>query len=97
VVVLRETRKIVFGKMREYLAQYAKIEARYQALGLPSARMLQKMGASTVVLDREWESLAAMEAGLPRAGSDPELIALRPALFELIESSEWELLWEVEG
>jgi hypothetical protein len=92
MIVLRETRRIKYGKMDAYLAQYAKIEARYQAHGLPPAKHYVKIGASVVVTDREWESLAAMEAGMPLAGQDPEAIALRPALFELIESAEWEIL-----
>ena len=93
--VLRETRKIKFGQVRDYLAQYAKIEARYQALGMPSAKHYQIMGSHAIVTDREWESLAAMEEASTKLSSDPELNALRPALFELVEDGHWEFLWPV--
>ena len=92
-VILRTTRKIKWGKMAEYRALHDKLDARWRALGqAPLKAHYQIMGANTVVADREWESLAAFEASGPTLNTDPELVALRPALYELIEDQEWQFL-----
>jgi hypothetical protein len=68
-----------------------------ERLGMPPEKQYScsfgghEMG--TLLLIREWDSLAAMEAAYERVMADPELAELMAAADDCIESTQWELYW----
>jgi hypothetical protein len=73
-------------------AQYNAIEGR---LGFPPKRRLRcYIGGhitDTLVVERQWESLAAMEAAYDRAFADPEWQALGAEAVTIIVGNQYEL------
>ena len=68
-----------------------------ERLGIPPEKQYScftgshKMG--TLLLVREWESLAAMEAGFGKMQADPELAELSAEASDIVESTQWELYY----
>ena len=94
-VIMRNTIKIVPGKMAEYMEIDKKAEAiSIQAGGPPWKRYGCISGDSlhTLVYNTEFDSLAAMEAFMEKIFADPERQALMAKSDACIVSHENELL-----
>ncbi len=72
--------------------KYNKLEGRY---GFPAKRRYRSVfggdNANTLVIERQWESLAAMEAAYEKALADPEWNALGAEGSAIVESNRQEL------
>ena len=96
MLFLRSTREIKKGKMEEYLAVMAKVEARYAALGFESTTIRYRPffgteSVNTMISDTKWESLSILEAAIPKLAADPEMRALRAEFGALVKSNRREL------
>jgi hypothetical protein len=95
VIIERMVQHIFPGKWAELEAidkKYNAVEAR---LGFPTKKRLQLlMGthpAGTLVIEREWPSLAVMEAANAKGMADPEYQALQQESATIIKNIYWEL------
>jgi hypothetical protein len=95
ITIERMIQHIYPGKWAELEAidkKYNAVEAR---LGFPAKKRYQLlMGthpAGTLIIERQWPSLAAMEAANERGMADPEYQALQQEGASIIKSVHWEL------
>lgn len=91
------TQHIRPGKWAELEAidkRYNTVEARY---GFPPKRRYQAMfggqDGNTLIIEREWESLAKMEATYLPYLNDPETQQLNAESAQIMDSSQNELFW----
>ena len=96
-VLERHIRKIhpsKWGEAEGLDKRYDAIEGKY---GFPSKRYYRCFSGahdvSTSIMEREWESLAAMEAALEKALADPQWQALASEGEDPIEGPQIELYW----
>ena len=72
--------------------KYNVVEAR---LGFPTKKRSQSLSGSlemnTLIIERQWPSMAAMEATYEKAMADPEHQALQLEGNPIIKSNHWEL------
>jgi hypothetical protein len=72
--------------------KFNQIEGRF---GFPAKRRYRSVfgseHGSTLIIERQWESLAAMEAAFDKALADPEWLALNAEGGAIIESNRQEL------
>jgi hypothetical protein len=72
-----------------------RFDAAERRLGFPHERRLRCYSGghdtNTLIIEYEWESMAAMEAAYERAMADPELQALGAELDSIIDSDQVEL------
>lgn len=95
VTIERMIQKVRPGKW----AELEEIDKRYNAaesrLGFPPKKRYQcLMGGhdtNTLIIERQWDSLAAMEAAYEKAFADPEHQALVEELTSIIKSTQWEV------
>jgi hypothetical protein len=80
-------------------AELGEIDKRYTAvenrLGFPLKKRYQCLMGShdvnTLIVERQWGSLAAMEATYEKAFADPEHQALQKEITSILKSTQWEL------
>ena len=95
IVIDRSIQKVYPDKW----AELEKIDKKYNAvegrLGFPPKKRYQCLTGShevnTLIVERQWASLAAMEATYEKAFADPEHQALEKELTSIIKSVHWEL------
>ena len=72
-----------------------KFNAAESRLGFPPKKRYRCMigghGTDTLIIERQWDSLAAMEAAYEKAFVDPEHQALAEEINPLIKSSQYEV------
>ena len=51
---------------------------------------------NTLIVDREWESLAALEAAHMKLSEDPESKEVNEPIYEIVEIIRMEFLWKLE-
>lgn len=95
MVLQRVIHRIHPGKWEEFQALEAKFDAVHARLGIPPRRRYRRIHGKhsfyTEVIEREWPSVADMEAGAMRWAQDPELRALQDSACDLIECTQYEL------
>ena len=83
------------GKWAELEGIDKKYNAIESALGFPPKRRLQCLSGShdtnTIIIQRQWDSLAKMEATFEKAMADPAYQALQNESLGIIETNQWEL------
>jgi hypothetical protein len=96
IAIERMTQKVFPGKWAELEA----IDKRYNAvenrLGFPPTKkryqcMIGGNDSNTLIIERQWESLAVMEATYEKAFADPELQALQQETASIIASNQVEV------
>ena len=94
MILERMVQHIHIGKFAELEVldkKYNVVEAR---LGFPAKKRYQQlMGGhpmGSIIVEREWPSMAAMEAAMIKALVDPEYQALQLEGAEIIKSVYWE-------
>ncbi len=91
----REVQAIKPDKWEALEAIDKKFNAVESKAGFPPKRRMRsyigKYDNSTLVIEREWESLAAMEAAYMKVMVDPEWQALTPPLNEIVTSARSEI------
>ena len=96
VVVERQVQHVRSGKWADLEAfdkKMSKIESR---LGWPAKKRYRAFSGhtfDTLIVERQWESLAAMEAAEEKLFADPEWQALSPEGDAVLESLQLELYW----
>lgn len=95
-VLERMTQQVHANKWSELDALDKKFEAIENKHGYPPKRRYRLFiggrSVNTLVIEREWESLAAMEAAYEKAMSDPEWQAANMEGSEVIADAQIELL-----
>jgi len=95
VTIERLIQKVFPGKW----AELEEIDKRYNAvesrLGFPPKKRYQCMmgghDTNTLIIERQWDSLAAMEAAFEKVLADPEWQALNEEGASIVKSSQWEV------
>jgi hypothetical protein len=92
--------KIHHGKweeLDEIDKEWTTIESRH---GYPSKRRYVYISGghdtNTLVVERLWDSFAALEEAFKKVRSDPEAKALQKKGAEIVESEQMEFLWKLE-
>lgn len=97
MVLMVGYQKVKSGKRAELDELNKRWRAFDERLGMPPEKQYSCFTGShemnTLLLIREWESLAAMEAGFEKMQADPELAELSAAGGKCIESTQWELYY----
>jgi hypothetical protein len=95
IAVERLTQKIYPGKwaeLEEIDKRYNEMESR---MGFPAKKRYQCMiggdDSNTLVIERQWDSLAAMESTYEKAFTDPAYRALGTEVASIVESSKVEV------
>jgi hypothetical protein len=95
MIVERMIQKVIPGKFAELEAFDQKIKPLEARFGFPPKRRMRCMigghNTDTMILEREWESLAALEAAYNKAWADPEHQASRAETVSLIKSIKTEI------
>ena len=91
IAIERHIQKVRSGKW----AELAEIDPRYDAvegrLGFPAKKRYQGHDTNTIVVERQWDSLAVMEAAYEKALADPEFQALGTELAAIVTSAQIEI------
>lgn len=100
ITLERMIQKVTSGRSAELEQldkQFIVVETR---LGFPSKKRYQCVAGghdtNTVIVERHWDSLAAMEAKFEQALADPEYQSLSDRAESIIESTQWELYTPLE-
>ena len=95
IVIERQVQEIYSDKWVELEAidkKYNVVEAR---LGFPPKRRYQvltgRLDMNTLIVERQWPSMAVMEATYEKSMMDPEEQALQAESTSIIKSNHWEL------
>ena len=95
IAVERMTQKIYPGKwaeLEEIDKRYNEIESR---MGFPAKKRYQCMiggdDNNTLIIERQWDSLTAMESTYEKAFADPAYQALGKEIGSIVESSKVEV------
>jgi hypothetical protein len=95
ICVERLTQLVRSDKWAELEALDAKFNAVESRLGFPPKRRCRCYigghNSDTLVIERQWESLAVMEAAYDRAFADPAFQALGAEAILIIKSNQYEL------
>ena len=95
IVVQRMIQQIYPGKNAELEALDKRWDAVEQGLGFPPKKRLWSIAGehdtSTLIIERQWESMAAMEAAYEKSFADPDIQALEKEGDAIIKSSRIEL------
>jgi len=95
VVMERMIQQIYPDKWKELEAIDKKYNAAEARLGFPPKKRYQALvgglEVNTLIIERQWASLAAMEATNEKAMADPEYQALGNQTSSIIKSVHWEL------
>lgn len=90
--VIQQVRPDKWAELEKIDKKYNMVEAR---LGFPPKKRSQSLSGSlevnTLIVERQWPSMAAMEATYEKAHADPEHQALGKDLTSIIKSNHWEL------
>ena len=95
IIIERMIQKIYPGKLDALNEIDKRFEVVEKGLGFPTKKRLAPVSGTldmnTIVIEREWESLAAMEEAYTRGFASPEQQALLAELNDIIKSSRIEL------
>jgi len=94
VIIERQIQKVRSGKWRELEDLDKKFTAVESHLGFPAKRRCRSLvgGLTTdmLIVERQWESFAALEAAYEKALTDTEHRALSEAVEHILESQQIE-------
>ena len=95
MIIERMIQQIIPGKWAELEAIDQKFDTVEARLGFPPKRrsrcMVGAHNSDTLIVEREWDSLATMEAVYTKAFGDPEHQALNAQAVSIIKSNQIEL------
>jgi len=95
VIIERQIQKVNLDKWAELEALDKKYDAAESRLGYPSKKRCRCIvgghDVNTLIIERQWESLASMEATIEKAFDDPEIQSLQAAGTGIIISVQFEL------
>jgi hypothetical protein len=95
MIVERQIQQVRPGKWAELEAIDKKFNTVESRLGFPPKRRYRCYvgghNTNTLIVERQWESLAAMEAAYEKVFADPEWQALVAEIDSIVESNQYEL------
>jgi hypothetical protein len=95
IVIDRMIQKIYSDKWAELEVIDKKYNAAEARLGFPPKKRYSLLtggyATNTLIVERQWPSLAAMEATHEKAMADPEYQALGMEITSIVKSVHWEL------
>ncbi|HEX7620032.1 MAG TPA: NIPSNAP family protein [Anaerolineales bacterium] len=90
--MIQQVRPDKWAELEKINKKYNIVESR---LGFPPKKRYQCLTGShdsnTLIIERQWDSLAAMEATYEKTFADPEHQALVKESTSIIKSEQWEL------
>ena len=90
--MIQQVRPDKWAELEEIDKRYNAVESR---LGFPPKKRYQCLMGShdvnTLIVERKWDSLAAMEATYEKAFADKEHQALQKEIISILKSAQWEL------
>ena len=91
--MIQQIRPDKWDALEELDKKYNAVEKR---MGFPAKRRYQMIfgrnpAFTTLVIEREWESMAAMETVMMKALADPEYQALGVEGHDIIQNFKWEM------
>ena len=94
VIIERQMQKVRAGKWTELEDLDKRFTAVEDGLGFPAKRRCRSLvgGLTTdmLIIERQWESFAALEAAYEKALTDPEHRSLSEAVEHILESQQIE-------
>ena len=94
-VILRLTQPVRHGKWEELMEIQERFDPVESRVGLPDRKLYHCIygshPANILMVEYEWDSLAAMEAAWEKAMADPEWQALSSEIGPMVESTQWEV------
>ena len=100
IVIERMVQKIYPGKYAELQALDLRYDAIEKGLGFPPKKLFWSISSvhnsNTLILERQWTSMAAMEAAYEKSFANPDIQALQAEGYGIIESSRIELYTPTE-
>jgi hypothetical protein len=95
IAMERTTQKVLPGKWQALEVIDKKFTTLESRFGFPAKKRYQCVlggqDSNTLVIEREWPSLAAMEAAYEKAFADPDYQALGVEVFSVVASSQEEV------
>lgn len=95
VTIDRMIQKVSPGKWAELEVIDKRFNAVESRLGFPPKKryrcIMGSHDTNTLIVERQWDSLAAMEATYEKAFADPEHQALGEEITSIITSTQWEV------
>ena len=99
IVIERMIQKVVPGKWAALEAVDKKFDALESRVGFPAKKRFQCIigshDSNTLVIERQWPSLAVMEATYDKVMGGPEYQALSAELVGIVESSQIEVYMQL--
>ena len=90
--VIQQVRPGKWAELEAIDKKFTAVESRY---GFPPKRRYQCLAGgyttNTLIIEREWECLAVMEAAYEKDLADPEVQALNAEVLSIVESNRFEL------
>lgn len=95
-VIERMIQKVLPGKWAELEEIDKRFNAAEQRLGFPSNKkryqcMIGSHDTNTLIIERQWDSMAVMEATYEKSFADPEIQVLQKEVMSIIESNQIEV------
>ena len=96
ITIERMTQKIFPGKWAELEEIDKKYNVVEKRLGFPPTKkryqcMIGSHDSNSLIIERQWDSLAVMEATYEKAFADPELQALQKETVSIVENNQVEV------
>ena len=99
-VLERQVKQVRRGKWQQIDEMYAKWQEAESRYGYPPQKRYRALSGSddrsTLIIEREWESFAAMEAAFAKAGEDPDIQALSAESGKVYKSMRFEFYSVIE-
>ncbi len=95
ITIERLIQKVYPGKWAEWEAIDKRYDAIEQRLGFPPKKRYQCIiggqDQNTLIIERQWECLAALETTYEKGLADPEFQALNSEVTSILQSSQMEV------
>lgn len=95
IAVERMTQKVYPGKWAELAEIDKKFDEIEQRMGFPAKKRYQcvigSLDGNTLIIERQWDSLAVMESTYEKVMADPKWQALTQEVLSFVQSSQIEV------
>lgn len=100
IIVERMIQEVYPGKLPDLMAIDKRYDVIEKELGFPPKKRFwgvsSPLDSNTLVLERQWASMAAMEAAYEKSWANPDIQALHNEGAAIIKNTRWELYTPLE-
>ena len=101
IIVERMIHELYPGKLPDLVEIDKRYDVIEKELGFPPKKYFwsvsSPLNSNNIVLERQWESMAAMEAAYAKSMANPDIQALNDEGTAIIKSTRWEFYSPVEN